>query len=39
MKKICKNCKCEFENRASDFCSGECSLVSYNGFVLNNEIE
>jgi len=29
MKKICKHCKREFENRASDCCSSDCILASF----------
>ena len=36
MKKICENCKKDFENRANDFCSKECLLKYMNKNMIQS---
>lgn len=39
MKKICSVCKCEFENRASDCCSSDCSAETIEIIISKNGVQ
>ncbi len=37
MKRTCKHCNTEFENRYSDFCSQSCSMDYTQSLILNQQ--
>lgn len=39
MKKMCIVCNCEFENRASDYCSSNCSVEMIESIISKKESE